>query len=153
MSKMNKLLLIAVAVFGSFLLSCNNNQNQDDPIPLVAVDKYINVTFPGYINLQIPGGWVVEPGGVKGLFIMKNFTSEYLCFDLNCSYHPLDACSKLTVDSSGLFFKCGKYDSSVWKPCCGSEFSYDGIPAKAPATRVLRKYNCTFDGTLLHIFN
>ncbi len=136
-------------------LSCNKNrQPSDDIIPFTTVDKYYNTTFPGLVILNNPGGWIIDSSaGTKGIFIIKNYSNEYKAFDLNCSYRPLDACSKLTVDSSGLFLKCGKYLSNTWQPCCDSRFGIDGIPTKAPATRVLRQYQVTFDGVILHVFN
>lgn len=130
------------------------DKNTDAAIPFAVVDRYYNITMPGYINLSNPGGWVTDTtAGVRGLFIIRNFAGEFKAFDLNCSYHPLDACSCLTVDSSGLFLRCGKYQNGVWQPCCDSHFGTDGIPTKAPATRLLRQYQTSFDGMTVHVFN
>lgn len=146
-------LLCIVSSF--FLIKCNKkNNNTDDVIPFATVDRYYNVSLPGYISLMNPGGWIIDStAGVKGLFIIKNYSNEYKAFDLNCSYHPLDQCAKLTVDSSGLFLKCGQYVAGVWQPCCDSRFGIDGIPTKAPASRILRQYQTSFDGIVLRVFN
>lgn len=139
----------------SLIAGCGSkDKNTDDPIPFATVDRYYNTSSPGYIVLNNPGGWIVDStAGVRGLFVIKNYSNEYKAFDLCCSYHPLDACSKLTPDSSGLYFKCGKYVGGLWQPCCDSKFGIDGVPTKAPATRLLRQYQTSFDGSVLRVFN
>jgi Rieske Fe-S protein len=146
-------LLVIVGFIGFAALSNCGKKTTGDPIPTVQVDKYINISLPGYSQLQNLGGYVTESGGVKGLFVIKNYSGTYQCFDLCCSFQPLDSCAKLTVDSSGVFLKCGTYASGVWQPCCGSQFGIDGVAQKAPASRPLRQYQVSFDGNYLHIFN
>lgn len=146
---------ILLYIFSSFtiLVSCGKN-TKDDNIPYVTVDTYVNITLNQYIKLQNPGGWaVIDNVGVRGIVVFRNIASEFKAFDLNCSYHPLDSCSKLVVDSSGLFLKCGKYINGNWTTCCGSQFGTDGYPLKSPASRQLREYYITQTGNLLHIYS
>ncbi len=147
---MQKLLYTSIFLI---LFACGKS-TKDDAIPYVAVDTYINITLNQYQKLQNPGGWaVLDNVGVRGIAVFKNIAGEYKAFDLNCSYRPLDACSKLVVDSSGFFMKCGKYVSGQWTPCCDSQFGTDGFPLKNPATRQLREYNAVLTGNLLRIYN
>lgn len=140
-------------LFFSILSSCGKTA-KDDAIPYVVVDTYVNITLNQYIKLQNPGGWaVLDNVGVKGIAVFKNIAGEFKAFDLNCSYHPLDSCSKLVVDSSGFFMKCGKYVAGQWTSCCGSQFGTDGMPLKSPASRQLREYITVFAGNILHIYS
>ncbi|MDZ4757389.1 MAG: hypothetical protein SGJ10_04505 [Bacteroidota bacterium] len=135
------------------IFACGKS-TKEDAIPYVTVDTYVNITLTQYIKLQNPGGWaVIDNVGVRGIAVFKNIASEYKAFDLNCSYRPLDSCSKLVVDSSGFFMKCGKYVGATWTPCCGSQFGTDGLPLKNPATRQLREYATVLTGNILHIYN
>lgn len=127
-------------------------QQQDDPIPYVLVDVYVNTNLPGYQTLNIPGGYAYLTGGVRGIVLVRNFGNELRAFDRCCSYKPLDSCSMVTIDSSGLFMSCGKYQPS-FVPCCGSNFDFSGLPTKSPAFRSLREYRITNDNGIVHIFN
>ena len=147
---MQKLLYISFFVL---VFACSKS-TKDDAIPYVQVDTYLNITINQFIKFQNPGGWVVlDNVGVRGIAVFKNIAGEFKAFDLNCSYHPLDSSSKLVVDSSGFFMKCGKYINGQWTPFCGSQFGTDGFPLKNPATKQLREYNTVLTGNILHIYS
>ncbi len=147
---MQKLLYIYIF----FTIIACGKSTKDDAIPYVPVDTYINITINQYLKLQNPGGWaVIENVGVRGIAVFKNIAGEFKAFDLTCSYHPLDTASRLVVDSSGFYMKCGRYVGGTFTPFCGSLFGTDGMPTKNPATRQLREYYTVLTGNLLHIYS
>lgn len=149
------LLLIATAVL-STSSSCrkdNNTQNTED-IPTVPVSLTINMDLPQYIELQQIGHWKQFAGGSRGVIIYHSLDDQYLAYDLNCSYKPLDACATLEVEDNGLYLHCGQTVNDTFKKCCGSRFELSsGFPIEAPANRPLKVYNVSRNGNTLFVSN
>jgi nitrite reductase/ring-hydroxylating ferredoxin subunit len=121
---------------------CNNDW-LDDPIPVtVFPDKPILLNNEP--NLSMDGGFIyVNDIGVRGVIIYRQNASNYIAYERNCSYRPLDACATVEVDGSNLF---------MIDPCCSSLFEFStGIPQAGPAWRPLRRYATSLNGTLLTI--
>ncbi|RZJ58477.1 MAG: hypothetical protein EOO55_00535 [Hymenobacter sp.] len=119
-------------------------------IPSVSFSTQINITNQQYQALRYDNGVVVLPasgiagGGVKGLFIIRKDASTYYALDRNCSYQPYDACSLVSLDRSRLFLR---------DTCCGSQFGLDGQVRGGPASRMLRSYATSLNGSLLTVSN
>lgn len=127
---------------GLLVFSCKKN---NDSVPRVLVDEYIDLTFPSYYTLNAVNGWIYYPGGNKGIIIFRRSGSEFVAFDRTCTYDASEPCSIVEVETSSII----AVDS-----CCGSRFSlYDGTVVNAPANQNLLQYNAVLQGNILHIYN
>lgn len=137
-----KLFSVIALLFLSVVISCKKNSS---PIPYVPVSIQINLSNPDYFTLKSPGGWLYVTGGSKGLIIYRYDQNTFRAYDRHCPYHPDDACSKLSVENSGL---------TVKDTCCSSVFSIlDGSILGGPADRNMVEYKSSFDGNILSINN
>ena len=124
-------------------ISC---KKEDDTIPYVAVNIYVDTGSPSFVNLTVVGGWVYITGGNRGIVLYRKSPSEFMAYERTCSYKPSDANAKVDVDlSTNLFLQ----DAS-----CGSKFLItDGSVQSAPAAYPLKHYNTSFDGQIVNIYN
>ena len=130
-------LCVGVVFYGCKKDSTNNN------IPNTVVDIYIYTNNPSYINVSVVGGWAYITGGVRGILLYRKSTTEFMCYDRNCTYDPSQTCATVIVDGTNILAK---------DTCCNSTFSiYDGSVTQGPAGLPLKAYNNTFDGNVLHI--
>lgn len=142
---MTKRFLLLVLLLAAPLL-----QNCGDEVPVVdippaIVNVQINLNNFEYQPLQVDGGWVYEPGGVRGLIIYRQSASRYRAFERNCTFEPRSSCARVEVDPSNLF---------ISDPCCSSIFSLpDGIPTGGPAPAPLREYRTFLDANFLYVQN
>lgn len=130
----------------SLLPGCKKDQNAN--VPLVGVDIFINVNLPEYNALVVTGGWAYITGGSQGLLVYRKSPEEFVAMDRHCTYRPEDLC-KVYVDDSQVIAR-----DTVSTNACGSAFLLlDGSVIQGPAVMGLKRYNTTFNGTTLHIFN
>ena len=137
-----------------WLLLCGcGRELSDDPIPIIFFpNAVINLSFPEYQqSLAVDGGFKVvstvagSSVGVRGVIIYRKDASTYLAYEVNCSFHPNEASSNVSVHSSRLYMNCTG---------CGSNFSFaDGTPTGGVAWRPLRKYRTELSGSTLTITN
>jgi nitrite reductase/ring-hydroxylating ferredoxin subunit len=114
-------------------------------VPLTPVDISINVNNPSYADLQVPGGWLYLTGGSMGLIVYRTNMESFVAMDRHCTYNPAQLC-RVFVDESQLIAQ----DTL----CCQSKFLItDGSVVQGPAAINLQRYNTTFNGTTLRIFN
>jgi hypothetical protein len=128
-------------------------KNTDDEIPLVPVNFYVDLNVNTSLPLNNLGGYIYRTEGNKGIVIIHNYNDAFLAIERTCSYHPYDSCNLITMDNNGLELKCGKYNGNDFVPCCGSKFTMEGYVNKGPATRPLRSYSVTKNGSQLHVTN
>ncbi|MBP8823858.1 MAG: hypothetical protein KBH07_09450 [Flavobacteriales bacterium] len=120
-------------------------KDQQVAVPLVTVDISINLNLPEYNALQVVGGWAYVIGGSEGLIVFRRSTEEFSALDRHCTYQSADQC-RVTVDDSQVMAR----DTA----CCHSAFLLmDGSVVNGPAALGLKRYNTTFNGTVLRIFN
>jgi nitrite reductase/ring-hydroxylating ferredoxin subunit len=134
------LFLLAGAVF---VLGCK----RDDPggVPITPVEISININNPSYAALAVTGGWLYLSGGSRGLIVYRRSPEEFVAMDRHCTYQPGELC-RVFVDDSEVIAR----DSL----CCGSAFLItDGSVTQGPAALNLQRYNTSFNGTTLRIFN
>ena len=130
------LLFVALTTVG-----CRDNNNA---IPLVAVDREINITLPSYSSLSVVGGWAYVTGGSKGLLIYRRTLDQFVAYDRHVPY-DVDLGCIVEVDQNNV---------ECVDPCSQSRFSlYDGSPLDGPATFPLKQYSATFNGTIVHVYN
>lgn len=123
---------------------CNGNQNQ---MPYVPVDIYINTTLPAYSNLNIIGGWVYVSGGNDGIIVYRQTYESIVAYERRCTYELPASCGFGVVDSANFFVECD---------CDGTKYSiFDGTVMEGPAPFALYQYRTSFDPNSgqLHIFN
>lgn len=133
----------AVLLFGCMLVACGRDLS-DDPIPFVPFpDLPVNLSFPEYQSLAIDGGVKeINNIGVRGVIVYRKDKSTYYAIERNCSFRPNEACATVNVHVSNLY---------LTDPCCGSNFSFEGIPTGGTAWRPLRKYRTELNGNVLTI--
>ena len=116
----------------------------DEYLPYTLVDEQVNLSNPSYLNLNVPGGYAYNQGGVRGIIIYADDAHSYSAFDRVCTYQPSNACATVEVTSSG---------QHLIDPCCNSVFDFSGTPQSGPARRPLIKYQVRREGSILYIFN
>ncbi len=142
--KITKLnIFFIITLISIFFIKCDKNQSN---IPDVPVNFTINLDDPEYIDLAAVGNHVfMKNAGVNGIIIYRSSIEEFHAYDRTCTYNPDDNCAVTNDENSPILVKC---------PCCGSKFSlYDGSVTGGPATRPLKEYKTSFDGTFLHVWN
>jgi len=132
-------ILVLLIVF-----SCRKNE---DLIPNVSVNEYINLNLPSYSNLNAVNNWIYYPAGAKGLIIFRKSTTEFVAFERACTYDPNTSGAVVYMLANGIDAK----DS-----ICGSKFFiFDGSIINGPASRPLQQYRCTYNisANQLHVYN
>lgn len=140
---MNKVLKygLAVLIVLLFFFRCKKDNNY---VPYVYVDEYIYATDPAFFPLNAVTGYIYWQGGSKGLIIFRKGQNEFVAYDRHCTYKVEDG-DQIKVDASGLL---------ATDAACNTKFSMtDGSVNSGPATRPLKMYEVSFDGTVLHIYN
>lgn len=123
---------------------CRGNQNQ---MPYVPVDIYINTTLPAYSNLTIIGGWVYVSGGNNGIIVYRQSFESVVAYERKCTYQLPESCGRGEVDSTNFYVEC---------ECDGTKYSiFDGSVIEGPASYSLYQYRTSFDSNsgALHIYN
>jgi len=139
-----KIKYISFFLFTVLVISCVRNQNI---VPYVYVNQYINISLPSYSSLNAVGGWIYITGGSKGIIVYRQSFDQFSAYDRHCTYNANDPCGKASVDSTNSFVECS---------CDGSQYQlYDGLVIQGPALYSLKPYQTTFDPLTnqLHIFN
>ena len=137
-------LYILTFLFSFLFISCDNQDN-GAIIPFVPV--YEQIDYNSIINKELwnTGGYKeINDAGYKGLIIYRESSNNFRVFDQACSYDPLESCSKVVVDESGLF---------LIDKCCNSTFNFSGIPTGGPAFKPLLEYNTHIEGNFLIVSN
>tara|TARA_B100000614_G_C14233509_1_gene363432 strand:- start:155 stop:571 length:417 start_codon:yes stop_codon:yes gene_type:complete len=137
-----KLLLQILLPTVVFLYGC---KNQYEGIPNVNVNVFINIQNPQYQNLSGMGSWAYVEGGSKGIIVFNLDNDNFLAYERHCPYQPENLCSKISVDETNLF---------AVDTCCSSKYQLiDGSVIDGPATLPLKRYNTSFDGNIINIWN
>lgn len=136
---------IAIILFGLSVLLWSGCKKDEDTIPNVTVNLVLSTTDIAFNDLNAVGGWIYLVGGSRGIVVYRLSIDEFMAYDRHCTYTPSESCAKIEVDQSGIIAE---------DPCCGSLFILtDGSVAGDPASIPLKRYQTSFDGNLLHIYN
>ena len=136
---------IPIVLVGALVLAPGCRKANPGGIPPVTVDISINVNNPSYADLAVPGGWLYMSGGSQGLIVYRVSNNEFAAMDRHCPYQAQDLC-RVYVDDSEVIAR----DTA----CCHSAFLItDGSVVEGPAALNLQRYNTTFNGTTLRIYN
>lgn len=135
------LLLLA----GTILLLAACKKEERGGVPLSPVDISINVNNPSYADLAVTGGWIYLTGGSQGIIVYRSSPETFVAMDRHCPYQPAEYC-RVVVDESEIIAR----DTA----CCHSAYLIiDGSVTEGPAALPLKRYNTTFNGTILRIYN
>lgn len=125
-------------------VSCKKN---DDRVPNVAVDEYLNLNLPEYQPLQTPNNWIYyNYAGNRGIIVFCTGTDQYTALERTCTFDP----SVSTAIVRGIPNDIFGVDST-----CGSKFNLmDGNIVNGPANQPLLKYRTQMlPNKILHIYN
>lgn len=136
------LLFVALVLTGA-LGSCKREERAG--VPLSPVDISLNVNNPSYADLAVPGGWLYLSGGSQGLIVYRASPTEFVAMDRHCPYQTAELCRVVVEDS-----EITARDTT----CCQSAFLItDGSVIEGPSALSLQRYNTSFNGTTLRIYN
>jgi len=142
MNKNFKYLFFLAPFLFTFLFSqCKKDK---DEIPNVYVDVYLYTTDPAFSPLNATAGYTYVAGGSKGIIIFRRSQTEFAAYDRHCTYKVPEG-NSITVDASGLI--------AVDSKCASKFLITDGSVNQGPAINPLKRYQTSFDGAVLHIFN
>ena len=134
-----------VLFFGMLLAGSGCRKETSGGVPLTQVDFQINVNNPAYNDLAVPGGWLYLTGGSLGIIVYRKSMEEFVALDRHCTYQPSELC-RVHVDDTEVIAR----DTT----CCGSAFLImDGSVTQGPASLGLQRYNTSFNGSILRIYN
>lgn len=140
---MKNTIFIAIAAL-MIVLSCKKDNSSS--VPNVPVNVVLYASDPSFTNLNPIGGWIYYNGGSRGLIIYRKSSDEFITYDRHCTYQPENTCGKVSVEVANNIIAIDT--------CCSSKFLLvDGSVNKGPATLPLKRYNTTFDGNKLSIYN
>ena len=140
---MRKLIYLFILLACCFW-ACRKNE---ELIPNVSVNEYIDLNLPSYSTLNAVNNWIYYPAGAKGLIIFRKSTTEFAAYERACTYDPNTSGAVVVMQANGIDAR----DS-----ICGSKFFiFDGSIINGPASRPLQQYRCTFNmsANQLHIYN
>jgi len=144
---MKSLSVICLSLILVSTLTCKKEESQSD-VPNVLVDFTIYLSQPSNVNLNVVGGWVYFPYGVKGIVVYRSGQESFVALERNCTYQSNNSSAIVSVDTANtLFLK----DTS-----CGSKFYLqDGSVANGPATIPLKQYHTSYNSATLtvHVYN
>ena len=127
----------------ALLMGSSCKKENQSGVPPVALDISVNINLPEYAALQVPGGWAYLTGGSQGLIVYRN-GDEFTALDRHCPVNPENLC-RVFVDDSQVIAR----DTAC---CLASFLIQDGQPLSVSGI-ALRKYNTTFNGSILRIYN
>lgn len=137
--------IIIPILFFFTLVQCSDNRVDNQCFPFIAVNETVNLDFPQYINLQVPGGWAYAPGGFQGLVIYNIDGNFFKAYDRLCPGENPSSCSQMVV-SNNLRLLC---------PCDDSEYNIlNGAPLTDGKTCFVKEYLVeNLNGSVLRITN
>ncbi|MEA3449280.1 MAG: hypothetical protein U9Q98_12665 [Bacteroidota bacterium] len=117
----------------------------DDYIPEVVFNYYIDLNSVQYNSLKIPGNAeYMNVAGYRGVIVHCNYIDEYVAFERTCPYHPEADGAVVEIEDN----------STATCPECGSQFSlFDGSVLKGPAELPLKRYYTDLQGSYLYVYN
>ena len=130
-----------------FIILLNLCCNKDEfNFPDTNVNFFIYPNNPSSEGLHFPGGTLNIEGGLNGIIIFHDYLDNYIAYDRACTNNPLLSCEQVDLDAENInILKCN---------CCPSNYLiFDGSVVNGPAQNSLKRYNTSFDGIVLRIFN
>ena len=127
----------AIIIF--FGTTCKKDSSNSAP----PTSFYIDVTSIQYSALDHDGGYMYLTGGYKGILVYRSI-NDFYAYDRLCTLKS-DSCLPVVMDKSNLF--------AIDTKCKSKYLILDGSPNSGPSKYPLIKYQTTFDGQFVHVFN
>ena len=151
-----KLFIFSLLTAALFAVSCHK---KNDIIPDVAVDFYIDINDPRFVNLNAIGGSIVvssltnndryASGFAGSGIIVARGVDEFFAYDRTCPHDYMvdGSVVRVEIDQSGF--------AKAVCPTCKSQFELIsfGTPVSGPAQYPLKYYRAMFDGRFVHVWN
>ncbi|HCC71111.1 MAG TPA: hypothetical protein DEQ09_08185 [Bacteroidales bacterium] len=145
-----------ICIFSLFHNSCNKENN--DVIPDVLVDFYIDLNDPEFFELNAIGNHVLINSstnnmGIKaagyddnGIIVYRSQVDEFIALDRTCPYDYVLDGSSIAVNVDGIYAEC---------PVCNSTYALPsfGTPISGPSKYPLKMYRTSFTGRFVHVTN
>lgn len=138
---MKKIFAVYLVLFS--LANCTDSGNDNPILPNVAVNQTVYLNNPSNNDLLFPGGYVLIPGGIKGIVVYRGNGDLFYAFDLACPHLPPNDCTKMTVDGLNMICTCD--DTKFALALGGAPQSGTKYPAK--------EYKVVKNGETLKITN
>ncbi len=136
---------ITLIIVCCFLLAASCRKARPGGVPLTNVNISINVNNPSYADIAVTGGWLYLSGGSQGIIVYRSSPDDFVAMDRHCPYQTAELC-RVIVDDSNIIAR----DTA----CCQSAFLIlDGSVSEGPSALPLQRYNTSFNGTTLRIYN
>jgi nitrite reductase/ring-hydroxylating ferredoxin subunit len=152
----SKLTILSITLaFAITFSSCNKN---NDVIPDVRVDFYLNLNDPEFVTLSAIGNHVIVTSltnnlgslaagfNNNGIVVYASGIDEFSAFDRTCPHdYALDGSSvKVNID----------FTIAIC-PKCGTSYalSAGGVPISGPGKYPLKNYRTSFDGRSVRVWN
>jgi len=150
-SNMNRACVKYTAFLGLFagmvlMSSCDKDRDYDE-IPFAYVDFYINPNSTIYWELNSPNGWIylVANSPSRGILVYRDLNDQFLAYERTCAHDPLVDEARIEVEASSITAAC---------PSCKTKYILlDGYPFEGPGKRPLKRYQTSYNGNTLHIYN
>jgi len=144
---LKKLFWLIVPFFCIFFVSCGKSDNL---IPEVYVNFEINLNFPQYKNLSIPGGYAYFSGGNAGIFVYNFNGTKFYAFDRACTENTSD--TPLVFNEKTL---CLNHSDTTEN--CNSQYNVllHGAVSYGSAKYALKEYNTVYstNSGILKVYN
>lgn len=139
---MKKIILLVLML--PFVFGCDSGtiNNRNPNIPNYTVYLQINMSLPGYSNLQFPSNHIVDYSqGARGIVVFNN-GSGFVAFDLACPNQPFDTCQEpMTI-------------SGIEATCDCDDTVYNLFSGQSPGQQYpMKQYRVDISGNTLIITN
>lgn len=134
-------------VVTSFLISCSpDDEVRNNPyLTDISFRMDLNLNLPEYNNLNFPGNsYVTYNNGINGIVVYNINNNQYTAFELSDPNHPLNSCSKLTVQ--GVIATCSCNDGNSYNILTGELTAGTGQYG-------LKPYGVRKSGNILQVYN
>ena len=127
------------------LVSVKCSKTEDNTgVPVVRVNRQIQVNLPANFNIQAIGGFDYYSGGSRGIIIYRLDNEQFHAYERHATYQPENGCA-VEVDSLSI---------DIVDPCSDSRYSIiDGTVTQGPAVNALRRYQTSFENGILRVWN
>ena len=152
----SKIIILITVLTAVSLTSCKKSEN--DVIPDVYVNFYINLSDPEFFDLNAIGNtkiitsatnnWGSDAAGYggNGIIVYRSTMDEFYAYDRTCPYDFAVNGKSIKVNIDGIFAVCPECRTTYALPSFGTPYSGVG---RYP----LKNYKTSFDGQTVRVWH